>query len=220
MTTADPYCFRSDVTKRLPPGTLVSASGLVASALGATDLVTYDGHGFETNDQLSVRATENGALPAPLVEGTVYYAVRFTNATFKLAAAVDGSPINLTSDAVSMVVMREPDFDTWIEFYSRWAETSLPAHAVPLGRTEAVHPLVRGLVADLVAKRMFNVGGQASTTIDQMEIAAVAQLERYGAGIPLRGAPVPESTNLAVSGRPVTQSDPFGCGRSGAARIP
>lgn len=212
MTTADPYCFRSDVTKRLPPGTIVSAAGLVASALGATDLVTYDGHSFETNDALSVRATENGALPTPLVEGTVYYAIRLTNATFKLAATVDGGPINLTSDAVSMIVMREPDFDGWIEYYSRWAETSLPAHAVPLGRTEPVHPLVRGLVADLVAKRMFNVGGSASTTIDQMEVAAVAQLERYAAGLPLRGAPVPEATNLAVSGRPAVQRD--------CARIP
>ncbi len=213
MTTADPYCTRSDVTRRLTPGALMTIAGPVASSLAASNVISYDGHGFETNDPVTVRAVPGGTLSAPLVAGVTYYVIRLTNSDFELSETVDGPAIDITTDAVSMVVARDPDFDLWIEFYSRWADSSLPGHLVPLGRNNVpVHPLVRGLVADMVAERMFNISGQPSSeAMKALEIATAAQLTRFAAGMPLRGAPATASANLAVTVAAGTM-DPRGWG--------
>ncbi len=201
--TADLYCERKDVTGRLPLGSITSPSGIVASCLESTDAITFDGHGLETDNEVTVRAIEGGTLSAPLVEGTVYFAIRLSNARFKLAATAGGSAIDITSNGASMVVSREPNFDELIEFYSRWADAFLPAHDVPL--QAPIHPTVKGIVADLVAKRVLNADGKDSAVVNAAEAAAEKQLERYAAGIQLRGAAVStEPSNLAVSrpGRP------------------
>ncbi len=212
MSYEDLYCNRSDVVRRLPPGALMSVAGLVASASADTNVVTYDGHGFETDDPVTVRASgPGGSLPTPLEEGTTYYVRRLSNSTFELAAAPAGVAILFLSDGVSVVVARDPDFDMWIEFYSRWADTSLPAHAVPLGVTEPVHPLVRGIVADMVAERMFNVSGQpTSEAMKSVEVASAAQLSRFAKGLPLRGAPAPTRTNLAIDIAPTPDERGWG----------
>lgn len=200
MAYVDLYCSHSDVTRRLPPGALTAIAGLTGSSLAATNEITYEGHGLETNDPVTVRTLANGVLPAPLVAGVTYFVIRLTSAAFQLAATSGGAAIDLTTDSFTLVVARDPDFDMWIEFYSRWADTSLPAHLVPLGRTEPVHPLVRGLVADMVAERMFNISGQPSTeAMKSLEIATAAQLARFAIGLPLRGAAATISTNLAVT---------------------
>jgi len=217
VTVADPYTTRRSVTRRLPEGALTSASGLVASSLAGTNEITLDGHGFETDDPVLVRAADSGSLSAPLVAGTTYYAIRLTNATFKLAATPGGSAIDITTDAVSMLVMREPDFDYWIGFYSRWADTSLPAHLVPMGRTKPVPSVVEGIVADLVAKRMFNVGGQASETLKDMEVASAAQLARFATGLPVRDGNATASANSAITASLNSVSDPRGWG---SGRLP
>jgi hypothetical protein len=209
--TADLYCSRRDVTRRIPPGSVTSIAATVLSSLAATDVITYDGHGLETDDEVTVRAADDGSLSAPLVEGTIYFAIRLTNARFKLAATAGGAAIDLTTNAVDMMVIREPLIDDHIEFYSRWADAFLPAHIVPLGRTEAVHPTVRGIVADLVAKRVLNADGKSSAIVDATELASKAQLERFAAGLVLRGAPVPASSNLAVTA-PAGSIDPRGWG--------
>lgn len=209
--TADLYCARSDVAKRLPPGALISSSGIVASALAATDTVTYDGHGFETNDPLRVRAVEGGALAAPLVDGTTYFAIRLSNSDFKLAATSGGSAVNLTSDAVSMVVMRDPNFDEIIEFYSRWADSFMPGHLVPF--QAPIHPLVHGIVADLSAKRLLNIGGQDSAIVTAAEASAQTMLERHATGLRLRGAASSASANKSTSSSLSRQGpDPRGWG--------
>lgn len=195
----DLYCSRSDVTGRLPLGSIASPAGIVASALAATDTITYDGHGFETNDLVNVRVAQNGVIPAPLSASVTYFAIRLTNATLKLSLTANGAPIDLTSDGEEVIISREPNYDDLIEFYSRWADTFLPAHVVPFGRTEAVPALVRGLVADLAAKRILNVDGKSSGAVDTAELAAMAQLQRFATGIPVRGVPTPAHANLAVS---------------------
>lgn len=217
---ADPYTTRASVTKRLPIGGIPSASGLVASCLAGTDVITYDGHGFETDDPLTVRAVDGGTLSAPLVAGTTYYAIRLTASTLQLAEEAGGAAINITSDGASVVIIRDPDFDYWIGYYSRWADTSLPAHLVPMGRTDPVPSIVEGIVADLVAKRMFNVGGQASETLKEMEIASAAQLARFATGMPVRDANATASANLAVSSTLGRAADPRGWTRSGSGTIP
>lgn len=207
----DLYCSRGDVTARLPPGTVVSPAGMLASCLASTDVLTYDGHGLETDDEVTVRAASAGTLSAPLVAGTVYYAIRLTNSTFKLAASAGGAALNITSDGVEMVVTREPKFDDVIEFVSRWADTFLPAHVVPL--TAPIHPLVRGVVADVSAKRILNANGQDSAAVTAAELAGKAILERFAAGMPLRGGTAQTPSNLAITATSVSSgSDPRGWG--------
>lgn len=212
---ANLYCTRGDVTRRIPLGALTSSSGLVATSSVGANTITLDGHGLETNDPVSVRALEDGALPDPLVAGTTYYARRLTNSTFELAASVDGPAIDLTTAAITMVVAREPNFDEFIEEYSRWADGLLPAHIVPL--TPPIHPTVKGVVADCVAKRVLNINGQDSAVVATAELAGKAILERYAAGVPLRGADVTASANLAVSASLGSTKDPRGWG---SGRLP
>lgn len=205
------YCSRGDVTARLPPGAVVSPTGILASCLASSDVLTYDGHGLETDTQVTVRAASAGTLSAPLAEGTTYYAIRLTNATFKLAATAGGAAINITSNGVEMFVTREPKFDDVIEFCSRLADTSLPAHLVPL--TAPIHPLVRGCVADMVAKRILNGNGQNSEAVKAVDLESKAILERFAAGMPLRGGTAQTPTNLAITATSVSSgSDPRGWG--------
>ncbi len=198
MSYEDLYCTRADVTRRLPPGGVPSPSSRVASSIATTDKITLDGHGFETNDAVTVRASEGGSLSAPLAEGTTYYVIRLSNSTFKLSATSGGLALDLTTNAVEMVVMREPSFDEHIEFYSRWADGLLPSHLVPL--ESPIHPTVKGVVADCVAKRVMNIGGQDSAIVTATEIAGKAILERFAKGlVRLRGAPVTGTANKAIS---------------------
>jgi hypothetical protein len=198
----DLYCSRGDVNDWLPSGELVGKSSLVASAVASTDVLTLDGHGLETGDAVKVRAIEGGSLPAPLAPATLYYAIRLTNAEFKLATspsnATAGTAIDLTTSGVEMVLSREPKYDAAIEFWSRWADGFLPAHAVPLGRTEPVHPLVKVLVAKLAAYDLMGIEGKDSARALAAKTDAQKALERLELGIPLRGAPAPAPTNLAV----------------------
>ncbi len=218
--SADPYTTRASVLRRLPMGTMPSPSSLVASSVAGTDVVTLDGHGFETGDALQLRAVDGGTLSAPLVDGTTYYAIRLTDSTFKVAATVSGSAIDLTSSGIEMIVSKPLEFDYWIGVYSRWADTSLPGHLVPMGRTAAVPEVVESIVADLVAKRMFNVGGQASESLKDMEIASVAQLARFATGIPVRDSNATASANLAVTSTLASVSDPRGWAPSGSGFLP
>lgn len=201
-------------------GSLPSPSTLVASAIAGTDVFTLDGHGFETDDALAVHAADNGSLPSPLVAGTTYYAIRLTDSTFKVAATVSGSAIDLTTTGVSVVVSRALDFDYWIGVYSRWADTSLPGHLVPMGRDAAVPEVVECIVADLVAKRMFGVSAQASDTLKDMEIASVAQLARFASGMPVRDANATASANLAITSTLASVADPRGWAPLGSGTLP
>lgn len=211
---ANLYCDRSDVTKRLPLGAIASASGVIASTQAGANTLTFDGHGLETGDAIVMRALDGGTMPAPLISGTRYYANRVSNSEFEVAATPGGAAIDITTAASSVAITREPDFDEAIEFYSRWADGFFPAHIVPF--EPPIHALVRGLVADLAAKRIMNVGGQDSAVINSVELAAKAQLERYAAGLVLRGSPsVTSNANLAVVSSLPSVGDPRGWGTGG-----
>ncbi len=207
---SDLYCSRRDVNRWLPSGEITGSSRLAESALSSTETITLDGHGFETDDEVTVRAAEGGSLPAPLVEGTLYYAIRITNATFQLAATASGSPINLTSDGTSVVIIKQPPFYDVIEFYSRWADSFIPAHLVPL--EAPIHPLVKVIVAQLSAKALLNLDGKSSEIVNAAELAAKAQLERFAKGLPLRGADATAPANLAVTSTLGAVSDARGWG--------
>lgn len=206
----DLYCSRRDVNRWLPAGEITGSSRLAASALATSDAITLDGHGLETDDPVTVRAAEGGSLPSPLVEGTVYYAIRITNASFKLALTAGGAAIDLAGDGVDVIVLREPPYDDVIEFYSRWADAFLPAHLVPL--QAPIHPTVKGIVAELSAKKLLNLDGKTSEVVNAAEVAAKAMLERFAIGLPLRGAAATAPSNLAISSSLASSSDPRGWG--------
>ncbi len=187
------------MNRELPVGSITSPASSVASSVAASNAITLDGHGLETNDQVTVRAIEGGTLSAPLDATVTYFVRRLTNASFELALTSGGAAIDLTSNGIEMIATREPNYDRTIEFYSRWIDAFFPAHVVPFGVTEPVHPTVSGICARLVAKAMMNVDGKDSAVLDATELACKAMLERFMKGLDLRGAAAPGNTNLAVT---------------------
>ncbi len=192
---------------------LLSRATLTASSLADTDAITCDGHGLETDSPITVRTLDGGSLPAPLVAGTTYYARRLSNRAFEIAAAPSGPAIDLTTDSFTMVVEQEPDFDRWINRYSRWVDLSLSGQVLPLGETEPVHPVIATIVAEMVAARLYVLSGQKTTDdLDKIEVRSLAILARFVAGLPLRGAPTTSSANLAITSTPGSAADPRGWG--------
>ncbi len=205
------YATRRDVFRYgLARGTIAGEGRLVASSVASTNILELEGHGFETDDEVLVRAIEGGTLSAPLVAGTTYYVIRLTDSTFQLAATAAGSAIDLTTNGVTMLVSIALPFAEILEFYSRFVDAFLPAHLVPL---EAPYPVtVVALVAELAAKRLQLIAGVSSVAMTETELAAKAQLERWAKGIPLRDSAATASANLAVTSTLGDTADPRGWG--------
>lgn len=191
------YATRRDVYKYgLPRGSLGTQSRLAASASTGADTIELDEHGFETDDAILVRATENGSLPAPLAASVAYYVIRISDSTFKLAATAGGAAINLTSEGADFTVSAALPFDDVLEYYSRFVDGFLPAHAVPL---EDPYPLVvTATVAELAAHKLQLICGLTSESMAQIEVGAKAKLERWAKGIPLRDTRATQATNKAI----------------------
>lgn len=196
----DLYCSRGDVNERVPGG-ITYEGRLVESSSATTDTFILDGHGFEDDTPVYVRAVEGGSLPTGLSESATYYVKRVTNAKFQLAATAGGAAINFTTDGESVLVSREPPYDNVIEYVSRWADVFFPAHVVPF--TAPIHPLVRGVVADISAKRLQNYDGKSSAIVDAAELAGKAILERYADSLevlrPATGVTTPSYGERAVT---------------------
>ena len=192
------YATRSDLYKfGLPRGALGNPGRIAASVLAATDTIELQEHGYATGDAVTFRATEGGTLSAPLVAGVLYYVLYLTDSTFQISATPSGSTINLTTDGVSMMVASDLPIDDVLEFYSRFADGFIPAHAVPL---PTPYPItVVALVAELAAKKLQILSGLISESMKETEIAAGKQLERWAKTIPVRDAALTTiPTNLAT----------------------
>ena len=101
------YATRSDVYKYgLPRGMLANPGRLCASVLASTNAFELDGHGFETDDPILLRAEGTGAMPAPLVAGTTYYAIRVSESIFRIAATPAGMRTQPDLQVVKRVVGR------------------------------------------------------------------------------------------------------------------
>lgn len=187
----------------------------VESSLASTNVLTLDGHLFETDDEVTLRAIEGGTLSAPLVEGTVYYVVRLTDATFSLAATSGGAVIDLTTNGSTMIVKAELPVDALLEAYSRFVDDFIP-HLVPLEAddvTGAYPVTVVRVVCELTAAKLLSLAGQSSVSMTEAEVGAKAQLERWAKGQPIRDAGITASSNKAiVSTYATTVTDPRGWG--------
>jgi len=214
--TANVYATQSDVYMYgLPRGTLGSLGRLVASmALGAH--IVLDGHGFVLNDPVIFQAvtSSGGALASPLVAGTTYYVIPVNDSQFDVAASANGSAITLTSTGASVKVATPLPIDNVLEFYSRWADGFMPAEVTPLvPDPDGRYPvLVTGVVAELAAKKLQQLAGHISINVDEFEKVAMAQLQRWSKGVPVRD-PAQGAANTALqSSLVVTLNDTRGWG--------
>lgn len=204
------YATRAELyTYGLRRGVVSNEGRLVASSLASTNVLTLDGHLFETNDRVQVRAIQGGTLSAPLVAGTVYFVIRLSDSTFSLATSADGSAIDLTTNGEAMIVTPELPIDDLLEAYSRFVDDFIP-HLVPLASPYPV-TVVR-VVCELTAAKLLSLTGQASASMTDAEIAAKAQLERWVKGQPIRDVAVTASSNMAITSTAGDVADPRGWG--------
>lgn len=191
------YCDTADLySYGLQRGALPNPGRIVDGVSVSANTVTLNEHGFELNDPVVFRAENNGSLPAPLVEGTTYYAVPVNSSVFSVAETADGSSVDLTTTGSRIVVAAPLPFGSSIAWASALVEDMLPAHIVPL--SEPYPPLVRMTVAELAAGKLMTRQGAASVSLSEMVEAAQKRLERWAKGIPLRGENVPLRANLSV----------------------
>lgn len=204
------YCQPADLYRyAVPPGSFPNPGRLVAAVDVATNILTLDGHGLRNDAELVFRAEDGGALPSPLVAGTTYYAKVLTNATFQVAAAVGGAAIDLTTAGANVVMVTELPFIEAIEDASAEADGMLVGHPVPL---EAPYPIeVIVFVAVRAAQFMLIRTGQNPGLLEQRVAREEEKLRRWVKGVPIRGAVVPPSANLAIKGT-ASASDPRGWG--------
>lgn len=217
------YATRKDVYDfGLPRGTVGIPARHISSALASTDVLELEDHGFETDDEVQLRATDGGALPGGISAATVYFVIRLTDSSFKLAATAGGAPIDLTTDGSGCVVWAPLPFDRVLEYCSRFVDPFVPAHAVPFAE-DAVPLAVVGAVASLAAVILQRISGVVSVSVADAAKATQTEMERWAKGVPLRDPVVTTHTNQAVAALAVPAAttddlDPRGWGSAGYIR--
>jgi hypothetical protein len=74
------------------------------TAVGSTDVITADAHGFvDTNTVVVWDLGAGSVVPTGLVEGTIYFVRDTAGDTFKLAATSGGAAIDLTTDGAGLI---------------------------------------------------------------------------------------------------------------------
>jgi hypothetical protein len=193
------YCGPSDLYDHGIVRGAVSNRGRVVDAISSsTDTIPLDVHGFELGDPVTLRAEAGGALPAPLAEGTTYYAIPLTESSFKLALTATGPAIDLTSAGAHVVIIAPLPVGAAISWASRVVDDMLPAHVVPLA--DPVPPIVRFTTAELAAWKLSSRGGSGSISLTAIVDAAQKRIARWAAGVPIRGTNVQAASNLAAAG--------------------
>jgi hypothetical protein len=193
------YCEPRDVYAHgLPRGAVPNPARLAESVSSSTNAITLSEHGFSLNDPASFRAEAGGSLPAPLVEGTTYYAIALDDARFQVANAEDGAPIDLTTAGSNVLVISPLPIASAITWASQIIDDMLPAHVVPLD-ADAIPEIVRMTCAELAAGKLARYSGAESKPLMEIVDAATKRLERWGKGVPIRGAVEPPNANLARS---------------------
>ena len=198
------YCTITDVYNAgLPRGSLPNPARLIASVSVSTNLLTLDGHGLSSGQPIEFRA-DNGSLPAPLSEGTTYYAIPSTDSAFAVASVAGGNAIDITTTGSNVLVIVPLPFEEWIDWASAIVESFLPAHLVPL---DSPYPaLVVSVTADLAAMRGLQFVGGAQIDQQARLLNAQRTLEKWGKGQPIRGANAPRIVNVSAINPPTADS--------------
>lgn len=198
------YATRDDVYRQgVPRGALVSRGRVVESVDVSANVLELEGHGLEEGTPVQLRAGDGGSLPAPLSPSTVYFAspVADSDSLLALSATAGGSVIDLTSAGAPpfmLTIPLGPMLDDLLEVYSRWLDSLLVAHEVPL--TPPVPAWVRHCVAIRTAAhaaRVLGLGTQAEQ-IFEAERMAISDAMRLGKGTPMRDAAATGPANRAT----------------------
>lgn len=191
---------------------------MVASVGTSTDVFTLDGHGLDDDDEVTLRPEAGGTMPAPLVAGTTYYAIRLSDATFSLAATAGGAAINLTTAGENVALITVAPWAKWIEEASNEIECTLPSAAVPL--TAPYPAIVTAYAAGLVAEKALAFCGVVSTGLAERLKNVRAELAVWRSkGLVIRGATIPSAANLSVRST-VSAADPRGWVQNGNGVLP
>lgn len=213
------YCQIANVYEWIPRGSISAQALLVAAVNATTNILTINGHGLALDDELTFRAEAGGSLPGGLVEGTTYYAIPLTDSTFQVATSAGGSAVNLTTAGENVVAVVELPWARWIASASAEIESTIPAHAVPL--TAPYPEVVTSYTAGLVASKALAFCGTTSASIDARLALVRNELREWRAkGIPVRGAVVPTSANLAVRATATAVDSRGWCNSSGDGYLP
>lgn len=203
---AEAYATREDVYLcGLPRGSLSVRPRVVASVDVTTNRLEVTEHGCELDTPITFRVAGDGALAAPLT-AAVYYArpVDDTDDFLEVAATPGGPAVDLTTqgDPMMLVIRMRPMLDRLLEVFSRWVDSLLIAHTVPL--TAPFPPWVTYTVAVRAAAqaaRALGLGTQADKIFDAEEKAIVDAL-RLAKGSPLRDELATPASNLALGRTP------------------
>lgn len=211
------YCSVADLYAfGLPRGSVPNPARLTA-ADATTDAFTLGDHGFSTGDRVQFRAEGGGSLPAPLVAGTVYYAIATSDFTFQVSATSGGAAIDFTTAGARTLVIAELPTASAIHYASRLVDDMLPAHVVPLALP--IPEMVRITTAEIAAAKLGHFSGAVSKSLADTLDRATKRLERWATGIRVRGMNAPTThTNDAASGASSLAApclDPTGWNRFG-----
>lgn len=197
------YATRDDVYRvGVPRGSLVNPARSIASVNTTANSLELDDHGFALDREVQFVVDEGGALPSPLVAGTVYFAIPVSGSesTFKVAATAGGAAIDLTTagtDSFGVLASLGPEIDREIAQHSEWFSEVVIGTAQPL---ESPYPeWVVAVVAKLTAASLVRRLGLSKYQgiVDEATEARNDAIRMGGSGKPLRTVNRP--TNLAVA---------------------
>lgn len=227
------YCQPSDLYAfGLPRGAIPNEGRLLAAVSVSADTLTLDVHGLAENQAFSLRVEAGGTMPGGLAPDTTYYAHPLDESRFQARATPSGSIVDITSsgDAERVLVIVPLDVPSWIRFASRLIDEMVPAHAVPLVKVDAAgkredeagydsstgeYPeIITITCAELASGKGLGFGGNSSRTLAKAIDDARKRLDKWAAGVPVRGAPGQTPTNLATSAA-VPYRDPRGWNQYG-----
>lgn len=212
---AQDYCSPGDLYAHgLPRGSVPNPGHQVAAVDTATNALTIDVHGLDSDTALEFRAEAGGTLPGGITAGVTYYALPLTESTFAVSATQGGAAVDITSSGtpgriLAIVRLSIPEI---ISGMSRAIDDMLPGHVVPIEGD--VPPIVRMTCAELAAEKVLALTGGPSKGLMTIFDAAKKRLEQWAKGVPIRGEGGQQQAGGAVSAS-VPYSDPRGWTRHG-----
>jgi len=212
------YCTQADVVAFLPSGGLPNPAR-VATGSATGDYLECEGHGLATDAAVTLRAEVDGTIPAPLVEGTTYYAQPLSTSRFQLSATAGGAAIGLTDDGDNFVFASPLPWDAWIDWGSRQVDSFLPPHVVPI--ESPIPEIVVTAAAELAAMRGLQSTGGAQVDLGARLDFVGQRITRWAKSVPVRGVArqVTQPSHLAVTAS-AGATDPRGWGGTDNTRLP
>lgn len=193
------YCTASDLYSfGVPRGGIPNPARLVSLVSTSTEVMTLDGHGFDTDDPILFRAEAGGSMPSPLVAGTTYYAIVVSDSTFSVALTAGGSAVNLTTAGSHVLVYTPLPITDCIQWASDVIDEHLVGNSTPL--TVPYPKIVVAACADLAASRLLQLTGGATVDLAAKLASTQDLLKSWRKGIALHKSAGQKSGNLAVTG--------------------